>query len=302
MIKQKLIKTYKKPFRKTSKKYKKIIELYNTVAQYRIKESYLYQNPNSEVPKDFTQYRNFLKQPVSDANLPDLLYFAKTYVENRLREKGIERAQVPQEAIKIITNDIQDPDLKDNMLMIYCKNYIIGKSIDNPNDFVFQAYKNAIGKEGYIRNCEKYIQKNKLLASGREFPDIQVRDSQKNIYTLHNVLKGHKNLISYWDLHYSTNFKSNFAKLKALKQKYPDLQVIILNDNPDDFDEWILEMPQNTDFQFYQMQMSNEKMEQLLPYGLNQVFLLDSTIIKHSLINLYHPEFEKKINSFINNK
>jgi hypothetical protein len=297
-IKKQMLQTYNKQYKNTSAHFKKIVESYNKVAQYRIKENYLMRR-QGEIPPDFTKYRKFLHNKMADPNLPDLLYFSKTFVENRLREEQTPTQKKPKKAIDIIVNEMGDPILRDNILMIYCKNYIIEESIKNENDSIYMNYMNLIQSPDYKAHCAYFIEKNKCLSQGQNFPDIKVRDASKKIYSLHDILKNHKNLIAYWDLFYRTNFKSNMKKLQKIKEEYPELQIIILNDNPDDFDEWKLQIPQNNDFKFYQFPQISEEMDKLLPYGLNQVFLLDSTYINHSLINLYDISFQRRIKDFM---
>ncbi len=296
--KQQLINSYKTSYQKTTPHYKKIIDLYNRVSQYRIKENYL-SIYKSNIPKEFKNHRTFLKQKTADANLPDLLYFAKTFIYNRMREEQIPHSKVFSKAIEIIDKEIGDPHLRDNMYMIYCKNYIIGNSIQNPKDSVFLQYINRLQNPLYKESCYKYIKKNNILAKGKEFPALPVRNRYGNIVSLNKLLKKHKNLISYWDMYFMSNFKSNLEKLQKIKEEYPELQIIVLNDNPDDFQEWQLQIPQNKDFIFLQVNLKEYEMENFLPYGLNQVFLLDSTQIQQSLINLYDRNFAGKINAFM---
>jgi len=298
-IKQDLINSYKKAYKKTSRRFRKTIELYNKVAQYRIKENYIRQKCADTIPDSFTEYRSLLEKPVIDANLPDLLYFAKTYIDNEIREKKISRKEVPAASITFINNKIRDDVLRDNILMIYCKNYVIEEKISDDKDPLFQKFIRNIRNRDYVLACKKFIIKNKKLNKGQYFPDIKIRDTHNKTKMLSEILKNGKNLLSYWDIYYKKNFTSNIKKFKALKKQYPDLQIIILNDNPDDFDEWRLQIPQNNDFKFYQLQVPHYKMEQLLPYGLNQVFLLDSSKIKHNLINLYDAQFQKTVNAFM---
>ncbi len=298
-FKQKLIQNYKDSYSKTSPHYREIIDLYNHVAQYRIKENYIIRHPDS-LPEGFKKHRKLLKQPVADPNLPDLLYFAKNFVDNKLREKKIPYKKIPAEAIGVINDEIKDPGLKDNILMIYCKNYIINRAIDEPEDSVFKRYMESIQNPLFKKNCLTYIHKNKMLAPGMDFPSVKLRDVHHKEVNLNELLRDHKNLISYWDLYFNSNFKSNLKKLNKIQEKYPDLQIIIINDNPDDFQEWQLQIPQNNRFIFLQMDLKEYEIEKYLPYGLNQVFLLDSTQIKYSLLNLYQRNFHKKINAFMN--
>lgn len=299
-IKQALVDSYKPRYNKTSRQFKKTVDLYNKVPQYRIRENYLRQHKEDSIPAYFTKYRDFLKKPVVDANLPDLLYFAKTYIENRLGNEEKKDFRSYHKAADLINAEIADPDLRDNILMIYCKNYIIGESVRDASDSVFQKYAASMKSSSYVSHCKDFINKNTLLAPSREFPDIQVIDANKKFYNLHDILQDNKSILSYWDIFYRSNFTSNLKKLKSIKEKNPGLQIIILNDNPEDFEEWKLQIPQDSAFKFYQIQVNGNEIKKFLPYGLNQVFLLDSTRIKQSMINLYDANFQNELNDFIN--
>ncbi len=298
-IKQKLIASYKKSFKKTSKHFRKTVELYNKVAQYRIKENYLSQKRNDSIASSFKTYRNLLKKRLVDPNLPDLLYFSKTYIDNRLREKKVNRKNAAQEAVELINKEIEDPLLRDNVLMIYCKNYLIGQQIHSSNDGTYQKYIQSIKNKAYISDCQDIIKKNNLLKKGNHFPNVLIRDKNSKRYQLSEIFKNKKTLLSFSDLYYKSNYDANMQKLKNIKKHYPNLQIVILNDNPDDFDEWRLQMPHDTSIKFYQLQIPENQAELILPYGLNQVFLLDSTYIKQSLINLYDGHLERRLNTFM---
>ena len=295
-IKSNLIKSYQSELRHTGKRYRKIVNLYNQSLQYSLKEAYLRKHPDSKVQQDYENYCKILRQKLPDPNIIYMYAFADNYIERKIAQKKVHNNPVFLEIGQTINREISDPEFKDNLLVKYCQRYIKETKTSQP-DTVIKYYFKTIKNSLYINYCKKLIQKNKNLADGQNFPPVVVRDRHNQRKKITKILNGHQNLISFWDLNRRKNFISNLNKLNQIHQKYPEIRIIIINTNPDAFDEWLIQTPVNSDFTYLQM-TRNDEINTVKPYHLAQVFLTDSTYIKQSLINMYEPQFQKKLETF----
>ncbi len=291
--KQKFIDGYKEELGKTSAKFKKILNLFNRISQYRIKEFYSQKSKN-KLPDNFYDYRKILMSKLPETNIPDLIYFAKNFIDGQL--KSSKNKNKNYRLIELIDNNIKETGLKDILYMLYCKNYIQDKFITNKNDDIIQKYVNKISNKNYINVCLKSIDKNNTLKTGNIIPNINVTDLNGKTSGLNQLLKNKKTILSFWDFYYRKNFKINLEKLLQLKSKYPDLNILILNVNSGSFQEWKLEVPKKNGLYFYQI---NSDVKKILPENFSKVYLLDSTVIKQSMVNMYSPDFNSKLEEFL---
>ncbi len=290
------INNYKKEFKKTSKKFKEITELYNRVSQARIKELYAIKHKKN-LPDNFFEYRKILQKPLPSANIPDLIYFAKLMIDSKLsaQKKSINKNV---KIIDVISNEIKDENLKNTLYMLYCKNYIKDNVVSDENNSVIKKYKMFMTDTAYFNDCLRSIRRNKRIIAGKSIPNIEIVELSGKRTSLHQVLKKNKTLVAFWDFYYRKNFKVNLEKLKAIKTKYPNINILVLNTNTDDYDEWKLQVPTETNFDFYQIVNPNE-LEEIFPDSYSKIYLLDGSKIEKSLLNMYLPEFNKDLDLFM---
>ena len=296
-IKDELLNGFQSELKETTPRYRKILDLYHQSLQYSLKEAYLKKHPNSIVKKDFENYCKVLRQKLPDPNIIYMYAFADNYIERKIARKNPHSQNPYWEIGHTIDREIYDPRFKDNLLVKYCRRYIKEQQITCP-DSVIDHYFGIMQNSLYKKHCQKLIKKNKRLSPTRVFPKIMVRNRQNQKQNLSQILTDSKTLIAFWDLNWRKNFISNLNKLKKIQEKYPELPVIILNTNPDSFDEWTLQLPVNSNFTYLQMTRKDD-VKLVKPYHLAQVFLIRDTIISQSFINMYEPGFEKKLTDFL---
>ncbi len=298
-IKHQLINNYQEEFNRTSRKYKKIINLLDNSLQYSLKETYLKKHPDVTYPEDFTRFESVLKTNLPDPNIIYMYAFADNYLDRKISRSKPE-INTYFEIAKLINQEIKDRDFRDNMLIKYCNRYLKVKLLATA-DTTLKYFQHSIQNPVYKNHCRKLLQKNKQIQPGHIFPNISVTDLKRTSYKIQDSLKNKKYLISFWDIHNRKNLKSNLQKLKEIHQNFPGLHIIILNLNPELEDTWLLSSPQNTNFSFLQVGKTPE-LNLVKPYHLSQVFLVHKGQIKKSLCNMYEPDFYQNLQEFMLSK
>ncbi len=295
-IKTEFIQSFNPELQQTSTRFKKILDFYKRLAKCRILESYAGKHKN-DLPKDYFAYRKILQEKAIDPNILDLLYFIKNFVDNNVSD-SLSVKERQKTLIELINKEVADQAVRDNMLMLYCKNYIKDFFIYNADDEIFKKYQSSIQNSKYNRYCRDLVNKNNALVQGKTIPDVILLDINGKPVGLKQILNKSHYLLSFSDFYYRKNYRSNYDKLRKIKEKFPDLQIIVINKNTGDFNEWKIQVPKDTLLQFYQFK-DNKGMKKIFPYNLSKVYLLKKDSIKQSMINMYHPDFNGILEDFM---
>ncbi len=296
-IKNQFIASYKPEYDRTSKHFKQVVDFYKRLARCRILESYA-EKHKRELPKNYFDYRKILKEQVSDPNIPDILYFIRDYIDNNIPWEPHQNFRQKQ-IVELINKNIKDQKVKDNILMLYCQNYLKSGLIADTNDHIFQLYLHSIKNVIYKKHCLNLLLKNQKLQAGNILPEVTVIDLDGKLFPLKKILKpNRKYLLSFSDLYFRKNYKTNYTKLKQIKELYPSLHILIINKNAGDYNEWKIQVPKDSSITFLQFQ--NEKsISKIFPYNLTKIYLLQHDSIIHSMINMYQPDFSEVLKNFI---
>ena len=297
-IKNKFIQSYNPEFQQTTLKFKKTLDFYKQLAKCRILEAYAGKHKN-DLPENYFAYRKILQEKAIDPNIPDLLYFIKNFVDNNI-SSNLNVEQKQKQTIQLINNKIADPLVKDNILMLYCKNYIKDFFVSNSDDEILNKYLSLMHNAKYKKYCGDLVTKNKALVQGKTIPDIWLLDIDGKQVNLKRMLKNDKYLLSFSDFYYRKNYRSNYNKLKKIKTKFPDLHIMVINKNIGDFNEWKIQIPKDTLLNFYQFRDA-KGINKIFPYSLSKIYLVKNDTIKHSMINMYESNFEELLKNFVNN-
>ena len=296
LIKYHLIDDYQEELKQTTQKFRDILETLNHASNYTIKEFYLKKQPDVDTNNEFFNYDEVLKKELPDPNIVHLYTFSKNYFNRKSKDNNNKYIYISQ----LIDKEVKDMKFKENLLFRYCKKYIKENMITQIDSTV-KNYLNLLENPLYNAKCKELIDKNKQLSNGKQFLDIQVLDLKNTTHHLTEYVIGHKSLLSFMDLNFKKNYISNLDKLKEIKKKYPDLQILIINLGTESYEEWSSNLPTDTNFVYLQV-LRKDELKIIKPYHLSQVFLLKDNTIAKSLINMYHPSFNKDLEQFMLNK
>ena len=296
-IKQSLIDNYKKDLSRTTKKYQQILSLLNKSMYYSLKDMYAQKHPELKFSNDYFSYCSVLHQDLPDANVIYMYAFADSFLERKLKEYHTDIKNPYLKISEIIDHEIFDTAFKDNLLVKYCSRYIKDYHLTKTDSVVhnfYQKIKNPVYKD----YCNDLISRFKLMKAENSFPKTQYLTTQKTLISSDSLFNaGTKTLVAFWDLRYRKNFVSNLKKLQAYQKQYPDLQLVIINTNVGQFDEFLLQLPVSNHIRFVQA-VDKKMIHQIRPLHLSQVYLLKADTIKASMRNMYEPAFEQKLQKF----
>ncbi len=292
-----IIANYKDDLRNSTDKYKKILDLYQNAIAFTLREQYVKRHKDEYLPPNFTDYRRVLQSDIIDPNIIYMYAFADTYVEGKMKQAQTKKSNYFLEIAKQFESVIKDNRFKNNMLMKYCLEYIKEKQ-PVTKDKTIQVYFTGIDNQVYKDKCKEYIRKNNILQQGKRFPDVALRNPDRQVVTTKQMFKDANYLVSFWDLKRRRNFIANLKKLKEIKQKYPDLKLVVLNTDSDDFESWHMQIPVDVPIDFYQIQ-NKQDVSLVRPYSVAQAYFLSGDTIRQTMVNLYAPDFQSLIKSFV---
>ena len=293
--KEKIMTNYYQNFDLSNEKFKAIAKLMSQSIDYNLKEIYPLKKKGIELPEHYYDFEQVFKHPLADPNIFYMYYFANSFISRKI-DKNITKDRLNIERARQIQKNIVDPAFKDNLLMQFCSSFIKKNHIYKQNKTIETYYK-FIKNEKYKDFCNRLMKKNSLLKKGQDFPSIAVWDKHHKTYLTDSILKNKKVCLSFWDLKLRKNFTSNLHKLKALKNQFPDIEFIIININPDNFDQWLLAIPETDEFKFFKVK-NKADIFKISPYHLSQVYLVNDRIINECFENMYLPGFVKNMSEF----
>ena len=296
--KNKLIENYEDEYRQTSPKYQQILTLFKNSAYYNLKENYALRHIDSSFPKDYFSYRSVLQKELPDPNVIYMNSFADSFLEYRMKTNHKKVRNPFLELSYLIDHEVTDVQFKDNLLVKYCLRYVNRFHISE-KDTVIKDFFQKMKDENYKSFCDDIIANNRLVRVGNTFPKGSYLTMQKRKISTDSLFKsGTKYLVVFWDLRFRKNFVSNLKKLKKYQEQYPGLQFVLINTNTGQFDEWLLQVPDEQNIRFVQA-VDKQQIQKIRPYSLAQIYLLNGQSIKASKINMYEPDFEQELQQFI---
>ncbi len=299
-INTRIIANYKDELINSTDKYKKILDLYQNAITYTLKEQYIKRHKDEHLPQHFTDYRKILQSDIIDPNIIYMYAFADTYVEGKMKQAQTKKSNYYLEIAEQFESEIKDNRFKNNMLMKYCLEYI-EENQPVTEDETIQIYFSGIDNQVYKDKCKEYIRKNNHLQQGKPFPDIALLNPEKQATHTHQLFQDANYLVGFWDLNRRRNFIANLKKLKEIKRKYPDLKIVVLNTDTDDFESWHMQIPVDVAIDFYQIQ-NKQDVSLIRPYSIAQAYFVSDDTIRHTMINMYAPDFQSIIKSFVETK
>ncbi len=294
-LKENMIDDVYRTFDKPSKKFRKIAQLSANSNDYILKETYARKNKKLTLPQNYFNYTQILKQKLADPNVIYMYTFADSYLRRKIVPQQ-NRQKLNLEIAHIIEKDIADQAFKNNILTRYCQRYIHKNHISQI-DTVVKTYFKYLTNKDYQNFCRQIIQSNKRMRTGISFPATQLLNTNKQTVNTKSLFKDKKILLSFWDLKQHRNFKTNLKKLKKLKKLYPHVIFLVVNINQDNFDQWTMAVPKDDEIQYYRLR-NRDNWSDIRPFHLSQVYLIDKGQIKQSRLNMYRPDFEKKMHDF----
>jgi len=299
-IKKKLLMSNHELIKLTSPKFRKIVDLYANSVTYNLKEQYVKNHPKLLFSEAFLSYRKIFNKPIADAGVIDLYSFIDRLINNKVSKVGMNAKEYYAAIVDFAKNNIKDKNMRDNILTKYCGAYIESKKITK-EDVVVKHFMQEIGKEKYKEFCRKKIIKNAKMQKGNVFPNINLIDKYRHLQNNDTITKQGKYLVTFWNYHYRKNFTENLKKLYQLHSDYPNLNIMILNLNPDDYDSWRMQIPDNDGLLYFQVRDAR-RIKEIKPFHLAQVYLVGQAKIKQSMLNLYDPNFKQIIENFMTEK
>ncbi|HFX18177.1 MAG TPA: hypothetical protein ENK64_03450 [Flavobacteriales bacterium] len=295
--KQSILDGYQSEYRGTTKKFKQIISLLNQSMTMNLKEVYAKKNPHQKLPESYFSYCKMLDKPLADPNVIYMYAFANAFLSRQLSDQHLASQNLYLAIANLINKHFKDPDFKNNLLTSYCYRYI-GKKHVVREDTVVKTYFKYLHNPAFKQRCQNLITKNSRLQIGKTFPQITLINDQGEVVNSDELFNNHQVLISFWDLSKPNNFLSNQKKLKALHQQFPNLDFVVININPDNYNDWKLQLPQSNDILFLQA-TDTRQIENVTPYHLSQIFVLDNQKIMLSMQNMYAPDFSKQLQNIV---
>ncbi len=299
-IKNQLINDYADDFRHTTSKYQDIVKLLNQSMTMNIKEVYARKRKDVKLPDNYFSYCKILQKKLPDPNVIYLYAFANSFLARKVSGQNLDKKHLYKKIANVINNNFYDRAFKNNVLVNYCNRYIRNQHITKADTVIFTFYQ-YMDNKSYKDYCKRLIHINRRLKQGKKFPSLILTDQNKQPVLLDTILKNNKVLIGFWDLKQRKNFISNLKKYKKYKSLYPEIKFLIINDNPQQFDEWVMQIPAEKNLMFLQLK-ANDSSKIILPHHLSQVYLVDNKVIKQSMLNIYRQDFEKRITGFYNEK
>ncbi len=294
-ITQDVYQNYEQP----TKKFKNIVQLVSNSMDYSLKEAYVQKNANVNLPESYFDYTKILKKTLADPNVIYMYAFADAYLSRKIH-KNQNPKSLNLEIAQHINQDIKDQHFKNNLLTRYCDQYIRKHHIKK-TDTVIKTYFKGINKPNYLNYCKQLMQSNRKTEKGASFPDLKLIDKQHQTTQTASLFKHKKVCLSFWDLKQHKNFISNLRKLQQYKKNYPNIMFIVININQDNFEQWALATPDNKDINFYRL-VNRQSWQDIRPFHLSQVYLIDNGIIKASRKNMYQPNFNETLKAFADEK
>ena len=293
---QQVLDNYRVELKNTTSRFKNIIDLWQKSLEYDLREAYLLKHPEEKLPANYTDYHRVLQSSLPDPNIIYMYALIENHIRRKNPRRGIPTGKWYRNTAGIIKEKVADPSFKDNLMVKYCYRYI--KETKAPEtDSVISFYFKHIQNQKYINFCQNKIRKNKRLQTGNKFPAMELTDKKGKKFISDSLFGDKKILLSFWELKRRKNFISNLNKLKQIKEKFPGLEIVVLNTDSGSFEEWLLQLPKDTGFRFYQSTRESQN-ARVSPYHPAQVFLLENDTIKLSMENMYSPDFEDKLTRF----
>lgn len=199
--------------------------------------------------------------------------------------------------LHLIDSLIKIPELKNKMLFHSSYGYLSKNNATKNNEALLKSFlqkSTDVENNTIISNLVIAINKLKV---GNTFPEISISD-YKNGQTVINKLINKPTVIYFWSHNFYEHFKDSHIKIKALKDKYPEIDFIAINiDNPKS-NTWLPSL-QNQRFPTeneYQLNHPKKAKELLAIYPITKVFILDENKkIVHSHTNLFISNFEEQL-------
>jgi len=206
-----------------------------------------------------------------------------------------------EKELKLIDSLITEPELKDELLHITTRNFILNSNNQNETADIYQLFKRYATSQDVIADITKRFENNKKLEAGNTLPDQFIIAADKRVVTLSSIIN--KPTVLYFWSHRSHQYsKRVHAKVEELKVKYPDYDFIGINTEKDK-DGWIKNVRShnfdvNKEYQFIDPSDARNKFLLNTP---NKIIVLDRRgRILNSHTSLFNIAFEQELLGYLN--
>lgn len=253
-------------------------------------------NYNDDFLKEHNAYTSFLRYSVS--NLALLKHSEHTNDKKFTRSSSCYNL----DKLSIVDSLITNKTIKNELLYHLTSHFLSKNKNTEKNDIILDAYLSKSTDEKAKTEIIRFATSLNNLKEGSYFPATQIVDYKNTEFEI-NSLINKPTVICFWSNRYYNHFKESHYKLNELRQKYPEVQFIVIN-----IDAFGLEGPRNSlkenRFNFtneYQFKTPKESIQTLAIQPVTKTIVMDKhRRIVYNNTNIFSRNFEEQLLGAIN--
>ncbi|OEK08684.1 hypothetical protein A8C32_02555 [Flavivirga aquatica] len=318
-VKTKIFETFKEKY-ETSTLFKKIAQLNIDYSYYSNKEVYpffRYDKNKADIlkslPDDFYDYRKDINY--NDAFLSNY-YNYNTFLRHNFSNLSLKRHNVHsnQEAfnrnslcynldrLKLIDSLVTNVTIKNHLLYHFTINYLSNGKSQKKNNAILKSFLNKSNDEDDKKQVTSYTKSLNNLRKGLKLPNVKLVNYNDTEFAI-NSLINKPTVVSFWSHDYYDHFKDSHNKINELKEKYPEIEFIIINTDGCGLDK-SKKMMNSHRFDItneYQFKSSEKGIAVFAIHPITKAIIIDGNKkIMNSNANIFSVHFENQLLGVIN--
>lgn len=311
-------------FKKLNKKHKFSKEFYNLATAsinyefYDLRERYAFlirkysRNQIKNIPSDFHDYRKEIS--FNDEELEDY-YVYLNFLDDFLRTKSLEYCEgaLPgtdcadfekyenlERRIVLADSLIQNERIKNNFIDRFAAQGIIYSQSTEDLIAILKLLEKVEYTGNRFSDLKQMAGLQNSLLPGNNIGELKLLNFQKDTVQLKDISSKPK-ITYHWTINSQAHYKWQHNKIKQLRKRFPEVEFVGINIDKNHFEDWskiILDHGYN-DKKEFKLNTITVNEDLLKNYLYKSIFLYPSGEIIRGDAQINSPEFEKKIEEFL---
>ncbi|NNL80972.1 MAG: hypothetical protein HKO67_10830 [Flavobacteriaceae bacterium] len=274
------------PFRHFGKKYTSYDMLPEGYFNFRTEINY-----DDEDLKDFYPYYNFLFPHFNNLAM-------KRYIDIT-RDTLFNRHSVHYNMSKLLLIDslIGNESVKNNLLKYSTRNFLSNSSSPEECDAIYTSFIQKCSNSEFSDYITDFYKTLKKLRPGEPFPELELVNAKNEVLPIHQMING-PTVVYFWTKANKMHASDSHAKVRALKDQYPNVRFISVNVNAQKFSSWRRMLDQNNFNKQHEFMLKNPEnaVKNLALYNIYKAMSVgNNMMIIHPNINLFRSEADRLI-------
>lgn len=301
-------------------------KLFNTIAEANInynyylhKEAYPFMHSGNKVknieslPEDFYDYRTNIDYNHCDLSQYHVYYsFLRQHFKNLALQKQAKHTRINYynpysltfnlNRLDIIDSLITEEGIKNELLTRTFRTFINSSKNVKDNGLLLEKYLQKVTNEDFKAEAKREVKALNSLKIGSNLPEIEIVTTDNIITNLDAEAKHKPTLIYFWSYTIRRHFKESHSKIRELKKRYPNLNVIAININNGSQKQWVqslreYNLPETNEYKFKSPIIAKHK---LAFNAINKVMLVNKKgKIVDDNANMFSVTFESKLDNLL---